>query len=144
MYGRALSLGISAIDKSNYWLTEVARYYEAEGNDSYGKFMISNNDGFILNDNKNKQLEIINSHPNQSLVGVPRTWGLHWHFYANGKGLIQQNMKKAFSHYGNISGYIQDDLKLLLQKRIKHCNHMAEFMKKNSFKSGLYKFGWFF
>lgn len=139
----SFKLGKDAIEKANHWLSIENNYYSSS-NDPCGIFLLSENHGFIIDDDIERREKDLVKIKNMNLVGVPNIWGVHWKFYSNGDHFLQENIKKGFTDITKINGLINLELENILLKRIELCNSMASFLKENSFSKGLFKMGWFY
>jgi hypothetical protein len=78
------------------------------------------------------------------LLSVPAVWAYHLKVYASMEGIISKKLRQAFSIYPSISAIVNTELLSVLHRRMNLCNEMAEFLIKYKFRSGLFKFGWFY
>jgi hypothetical protein len=121
------------------------QYYTSDRNSSMGKFLLTMDSGYkFFAKTEYQGASIVSEDLVEKIVYVPSEWGLHWKTYGEIKGPISEKIKKALTHGENINGKVDPKIRDFLHRRIIHCNSMAEFLTRNGFAKGLYKFGWFF
>lgn len=92
-------------------------------------------------DFKNKYPDMING---VTMVYLPAYFYKHFLVYSQGEGMISREITVNLKGESVSTQDIPLEQKKVLEDRIFLCNFWANFLYVNKFKSGLFKFGWFY
>jgi len=144
---QAVEIGIESLNALSEFLTAKEWYKPSCKGDEAGVFQLTEETGFAFTDKVIDNLpELVEASDTDKgfFLPVPSVWAVHLQNYASVKGVISNKLRGALTGYDSIAGQTNDELKMLLNQRITHCNSMADFLYEHNFKRGLFKFGWFY
>jgi hypothetical protein len=141
---RAIVLGYEGMEMVAKAMKEHRHYASDEGF-PLGKFQLTRDSGYKFYSMR-EYLRVVNSEQNieDKTIPVPSVWKSHWKIYGEIDGPISEKIRGALSYDKNKSVEVNPKIVDFLHRRIVHCNSMADFLYRNGFPKGLYKFGWFF
>jgi hypothetical protein len=148
LFDTAIDIGRSCLLSVAQWLTSKRYYLFRPGPEELGSFHLTEDMGYKFLDLSSYMIRLNETAENfvnhGVLLPVPAVWAFHLKTYASLDGIISRKLRQTFSIYPSIPAIINPKLLSILHRRMTLCNEMAEFLGKYKFRSGLFKFGWFY
>lgn len=145
---QAVSVACACTASFSRWLQENKCYrFDAEAIQDGVTFSFVNGYGYtFVNDiSQLNWSALLNKDQTRGVwLPVPVFWAFHLREYAEAGGVIGEKLQRAFSVYPVHGAEINPELLELLCKRMALVNEWAEFLYRNHFRKGLFKFGWFY
>ena len=145
LFNTAVNIGRICLLSVAEWLTSKRYYLYKINPEELGNFHLTANMGYQFLDRSSYIIKLKDTTENfVDLLPVPAVWAFHLKVYASMEGIISRKLQRAFSIFPTTSAIIDNELLSVLQRRMNLCNEMAEFLGMYKFRSGLFKFGWFY
>lgn len=141
LHYEAIDLGRELINKFSGYLIQN-RYYTTTAINKNAFFYFSKNKGFYFQSGDSGKFFFIKS---RGLLKVPNIWLTHLIQCSCSGGLIGRGLEERIvlkCEYRE--GNINPKLKKVIAGRIRLCNRMADFFKRNKLTKGLYRFAYLY
>lgn len=145
----ALTLGFRDLNQVVTELETTGKYQSIDVPNLKGTFSLTPLKQYVQSGNKEcwyRSSDI--SLGSRVQIEVPEMWFFLWLLYGRQPGPISKSISEHLdikpTSKLSVDMIFGQDLTQMLKKRMALCNSMASFLRRNNFKKGLYKFGWFF